>query len=170
MGWDTKPGSGRQTDYDPNRFYIHSTNRHNHSTSVRTIPRTTSFPPEIVAEMAQIVDDPRTPYRSKQDLIRDAVIHRLHHLATTLQDGSFVQSFDLFLLRESIAERQHEDDELESTIDLIDTEISRYRTNRNPDGIADVIEQARTAWIPPRLKRRWQRAIQTWEANLAELT
>ena len=32
--WGTQPGTGHTEEYDPGRFYIRATNRHNHHTTV----------------------------------------------------------------------------------------------------------------------------------------
>ncbi len=72
------PGrSDKHGAYDPHRFYTVSKNAHDHSENIQ-VP----FPPAVAALIKRVVElDALTEYRSKQDVIRDAVYHRLAFLA-----------------------------------------------------------------------------------------
>lgn len=166
MSWGTQPGSGQRVEYARTNFYIHSTNKHNHAHTVRTLPEHTRFPPEVVAQMREMVDDPLTPYRSLQDLIRDAVYHRLHDLAEMRQDGDFPPRFQTELLRQAIAHRHHEQEEFAETVEMIDKEVETAFPDA--DSIADLVATAKESFVPRRFHRRWTEAIARWEQRLDE--
>lgn len=63
-------------DYDPDEFYIRSTNKHDHRIQQRV-----SFPPAIQAAVQEVVRSGEWPvYRNTHDFVRDSVVHRLHYL------------------------------------------------------------------------------------------
>lgn len=63
-------------DYDPDEFYIRSTNKHDHRAQQRV-----HFPPAIQAALQEVINSREWPiYRNAHDFIRDAVVHRLHYL------------------------------------------------------------------------------------------
>jgi hypothetical protein len=73
--------------YDPNsystsNFYLRSKDRQGHSHPVRV-------PDDLVAPLTEVVQDIRYPYRTWQDLVRDALVHRMHQLRhhEILSDG-----------------------------------------------------------------------------------
>ena len=71
--------------YDPARIYTRSTNKFDHST-----PLTVGFPREVLALVGKIVSSGVWgEYRSNQDFVRDAVVHRLQTMAAQLGDKTF---------------------------------------------------------------------------------
>ena len=65
--------------YDPARIYTRSTNKFDHST-----PLTVGFPREVLALVGKIVSSGVWgEYRSNQDFVRDAVVHRLQTMMDT---------------------------------------------------------------------------------------
>ena len=71
--------------YDPARIYTRSTNKFDHST-----PLTVGFPREVLALVGKIVSSGVWgEYRSNQDFVRDAVVHRLQTMAAQLGDETF---------------------------------------------------------------------------------
>lgn len=72
-------------EYDPARVYTRSTNKFDHST-----PLTVGFPREVLALVGKIVSSGVWgEYRSNQDFVRDAVVHRLQARARDLEDQTF---------------------------------------------------------------------------------
>lgn len=62
--------------YKISNFYTRSTDSRGHKESIHL-----KVPPEIASTMSQIVQKGSIPqYRTVQDLIRDAIVHRLHYL------------------------------------------------------------------------------------------
>lgn len=63
--------------YDPNTFYIHSSDRRGHSKASGRF----SMPPDVVHRIGVFVADPRYPYETVQDFYRDSIVHRINELA-----------------------------------------------------------------------------------------
>lgn len=90
QGW----GAPAATNYDIEAFYVRATDAAGHSEASRV-----RFKPEIYNEIMAVVSAGIWPhYRSPHDLIRDAVVHRLHWLSDQTADpdirerlGSFVE-------------------------------------------------------------------------------
>lgn len=71
-----KRGSADVADYSPEKFYTHATDAKGHLSQMRV-----AFPPQIANEISKYVASGKYPdYRTAQDVIRDAVFHRLKWL------------------------------------------------------------------------------------------
>lgn len=172
--WRTQSGSGvRPPDYNRRKFYTHSTNEHNHGETIRQfspanaremgLPDTTKLPPEFVARIKYLVSSPKTAYRSVQDFIRDAIYHRLHDVEELHEDGTFMPFFDeeLFLL--GLEQHEMENQAFETIMERYGERVKRYEQERNPHGIADLIETARQRTPLLRHRMTYLRQIAEWE-------
>lgn len=66
-------------EYSPDNFYTRATDGKGHSELVHV-----KLPPHVASALAAIVQSRAVPeYRTTQDLIRDAVVHRLHYLRSS---------------------------------------------------------------------------------------
>lgn len=66
----------QDSGYNEDDFYTRSTDGHGHQRHVRV-----NFPPSVVGQIAEIIQSGRIgAYKTSQDFIRDAVVHRLHYL------------------------------------------------------------------------------------------
>lgn len=64
-------------DYDPDEFYVRSTNKHDHSEQTRL-----RIPGDVLAELGALIASKDIPeYRTISDFFRDAAVHRLHYIA-----------------------------------------------------------------------------------------
>ena len=74
-------------DYDPNSFYVDSQDRHGHSdwTRVRFNPATVTAVQKLIAT-GKLGDTPIAYFGA---FVRDALVHRMHHIAQMVDDGSF---------------------------------------------------------------------------------
>lgn len=64
------------TSYDETKFYVASTNEHDHDESTRV-----RMPKWLMAQLQELVRDGRLPaYRSIHDVMRDALVHRVHYI------------------------------------------------------------------------------------------
>lgn len=123
---ETEAGRIRD-EYASHKFYISSTDKHHNSERVRTSDQATiRVPPFVWALIAKWVDDERTPYRTAQDLIRDAVVHRLHQLQE---------------LSESIPDATWRGMRLQAEMARRASEASRYK-----ESIVQIREMMQTAW------------------------
>lgn len=176
--WRTRPGSGKTDHYDRREFYIRATNESDHYTTARVfsrglaqeqgMPETIALPHEVVAQIKQMVDDPRTPYRSIQDMFRDAVRHRLHDLAEMFEDGNYLNFVNEEAYRQDLVRMEEEDEAWERTIKFYDERVDHYAQKNNPHGISDVIEAFQLRTPPLRLRMKGLRAVGRWERRLEE--
>lgn len=77
----------RGDDYDPHRFYVEATNKHDHSVNTRL-----RLNPIIVAEVQRALQSGAfigTEIGSLGDSIRDSMHHRMKFLAGMIDDGHF---------------------------------------------------------------------------------
>jgi len=69
--------SRRAGEYDPDEFYVRSTNKHDHSDQTRI-----RIPGDVLAELSGLIASKEIPeYRTVSDFFRDAAVHRLHYIA-----------------------------------------------------------------------------------------
>lgn len=66
--------------YDQDRIYAHSTDGKGHYERIRV-----KLTPSMEAELARLVASQALPYRTIEDVIRDALVHRLHYHMTTVR-------------------------------------------------------------------------------------
>lgn len=65
------------TAYSIDKFYTQSTDKRGHTEHIRV-----GLPPGLLAKVQELVQGSQFPdYRTSQDIVRDAVYHRLHYLA-----------------------------------------------------------------------------------------
>ena len=65
-----------ESKYDPNEFYVRTVDKRGHKETVHV-----AMPPDLFAEIHETANNPNFPfYRTVQDLMRDAVLHRMHWL------------------------------------------------------------------------------------------
>lgn len=127
--WDTERGQS----YSLDSFYTRSTNKHDHSAEGKF-----RLPPHIQAAVAQIVDSKQFPQlRSIQDFYRDSVIHRLHHLNETIQDGRLEKQLSLEMRACRVAEKQKEVEELKQTVDNHTNNLELALSMRDSEAISD---------------------------------
>jgi|DewCreStandDraft_5_1066085.scaffolds.fasta_scaffold01803_14 hypothetical protein len=75
--WETETAS-----YSPDKFYTKSTDGKGHSETIYL-----KIHPTLARLMAEIIQSREIPeYRTAQDLIRDAVVHRIHYLRSRLAE------------------------------------------------------------------------------------
>lgn len=62
-------------DYSPDQFYLSSRDKKGFSTTLRI-----NLPPELMNELAMLAESKKLPYRTKADVVRDALYHRVEML------------------------------------------------------------------------------------------
>lgn len=74
--------SGRRKGYDPNQFYPYSRDAKGHSQPFRV-----DVPDGELNEMWEIVNASQGIYRTPQDFVRDAIVHRAKYLGEMFSEG-----------------------------------------------------------------------------------
>lgn len=73
--------------YSPDAFYVASTNSHDHSETAQV-----KMPKHLKRLISQFIQDASIPaYKSANDVIRDALVHRLRYLATEYQQSGAME-------------------------------------------------------------------------------
>ena len=127
-------------DYSPARFYTRSTNQFDHSQTVQT-----GFPREVMALVSKIVHAGVVPeYRSNQDFIRDAVVHRLHQVAAFLDDPAMDYTLTIERVQCILDQRAADIAALDRMAESIEDLAGRALTDQNWANLREVIRQAET--------------------------
>lgn len=77
--------AGETENYAVNKFYTSSIeNKHGNHRTIKNVP----IPPGLMGQMSALVQSGRIPaYKTIQDIVRDAIVHRLHYLADFTADA-----------------------------------------------------------------------------------
>lgn len=98
--------------YDQRRFYTRSVDERGHK-EVFHVP----FPPQIYGRIAELVSSKEIKeYRSPQDLIRDAVVHRLHVIGEMTRNGDLIRAVAVEQMLSDQYQMMMEMEELEKSI------------------------------------------------------
>jgi hypothetical protein len=130
--------------YDPDEIHTTSQDDHGHSIHLRVhCPKTWG------AILAQIVDSAQWPeYRSNQDIIRDALYHRLNWIDEQ-KDRSHIPSIQQALARARLQLRLLQDaadaEEWMAFSNMIQTTLNRRIAAGDYAGIKDFVQEAATA-------------------------
>ncbi len=77
-------------DYDPDKIYTASKDQQGHSHTLRI-----NIPDYLVARLAELVQSKAIPaYRTKEDFVRDAIVHRLAWIQDQLEHGRLAERFE----------------------------------------------------------------------------
>lgn len=116
------PGDDGQTDrswepddpgYSADNFYTVSADSKGHSAFFRV-----ALPTNVAAEINRLIASGNLPvYATSQDLIRDAIYHRLHWLGDRLLDPRLRHSMGV---QQRLADRRQQVDEVRALEDLVD--------------------------------------------------
>lgn len=107
---------GALHEFTHDNFYVSGTDKDGRESKVKLSEKrreTIGVPPWVSAQMQELVDDDGTPYRHKYDLIRDALVCRIHYLQER-RTNKKLESYEHFLQMAAIerevseAHRQHE--------------------------------------------------------------
>ena len=85
---DEFSGQGRPDGYDPDRFYLESTDSKGHSIAFRI-----RIPPDVARRIAEVVSDRSTPFRTTNDVIRTALVQYLNYMATSMVTNEHFAAF-----------------------------------------------------------------------------
>jgi|SRR5215469_2129601 len=85
------------TEYNPDEYYIHSRDTKGHGAHIRT-----QVPTNVARQIAVLIADPRLPYKTPADFVRDAIVHRIAKVEADLPDleptvDTFVRQANLAL-------------------------------------------------------------------------
>lgn len=132
-------------EYSADKFYTKSTDGRGNSELIQV-----KVSPFVFGLMAEIIESPDFPdYRTKADLVRDALVHRLHHLRAMAQDEARMASLKRktgMLMQEAQAERLKAEMEQEARfVDALVDIMGHGATSGNLTALGEAIDQAERA-------------------------
>ena len=90
--------------YSIDSYYCRSTDGHGHSENIQT-----KFPPEVAGILSSLVQSGRVPeYSSVQNVVRDAVIHRLIKVTREIGDGELERKITIEMQLAKLAAHRRE--------------------------------------------------------------
>jgi len=83
-----------EDEYDPTKFYTRSSDKQGHSTHLRV-----NIPKPLAGEMGELIASAAVPqYRRPEDVVRDAIMHRVKQISRMVDDGKLEQAVDMAML------------------------------------------------------------------------
>ena len=146
--WSTATSQG---EYGLEKFFCESTDRHGHHSTVKA-----NIPPTIHTQIATIVQGGKVPaYRTMQDLVRDAIFHRLQYLnEEILKDPKLARVISIEM---RLSEQQRAQDELDAEeryVDGVEAQLRRAVKLEDADLLAEVIDSAEVAMADENFRLR----------------
>jgi hypothetical protein len=121
VGWDPVGGKGT---YDPNQFYTSASDRQGHGKEIRT-----QVPTEVRAEISKIIESNIIPdYQTASDLVRDAIVHRLHTLQSKIRSGELQRVLNLTVLYHDNKRISDQREQFREMLQIIETNCTHYQT------------------------------------------
>lgn len=149
--WTTVSPGG----YARNRYYMKATDGHGHSDNVQVKITT-----QIGGMIGALVSSGTTAYRTNQDFIRDAIVHRLHDLHEMHKAGAIAGQLPEIIAKAAMeqakVERESRGDLCASTATEIEVLIQRGQTD-DIVHVLDGLEAISTNW--PEFDQRAARQV-----------
>ena len=139
--WGVSTPSG----YNPNAYYTQASDKKGHSAKMGV-----KIPVTIAGEVGVVVSSDKIPeYRTVQDFIRDAIIHRLHDIQQILDDPDLERKLTMYTIHdEAMRSKQARDqyaDMMESLQDQFTHLSTTGQTARLRTYLTDLIDKAEIA-------------------------
>lgn len=157
--------------YDIDNFYIRSTDSKGHSENVQA-----RLSPAMVGELGALIHSQQLPYRTVQDFIRDACVHRAKYVSDLISSGRAQElGFGPMIAAEAMIARIEQNRERRRLgIRLLEeagNEIKEMRDSGRRSEAWDVIEEfveTSQTWVDETVYPRMQAAIQDWRDMLVQ--
>lgn len=129
-----------KSDVDPDRFYVRSRDDSGHSEWMRI-----RVPPRLYDQVAEYVGKrSRVGWRSFNDAVRDALVHRVSYVARRYGDDDQQTSFQLYLAELDFLEEMAIEEEarrwVQQACEQLDSIVSEYSRRRQPDIALEKLE------------------------------
>lgn len=104
-----------QDAYDPTRFYTYSQDKKGHSVGIRI-----NIPKPLAGELSNLAKSGTVPaYRSTEDVVRDALYHRVKQIARMVDNGELEVAVDMAMLMSDELQMMDEAEEAKELIDAV---------------------------------------------------
>jgi len=114
--WDTLSDVGEQGKYSMDEYYCRGSDKRGHSGQMAL-----RLPPEVWGVMEELFQLRVFPYKTVQDLVRDAIVHRVYYLKAVIQSDRVDQSFAQLMNIQVILKRQQDAQEYGELLKQLDT-------------------------------------------------
>lgn len=143
MGWEIEPSRGEkysETRYNPRAFYVHSTDDNGNYRSIRLGPLT--VPPFVAGRINRLVQSERYPsYDTSQAVIRDLIIHGLHHRGEMEGDEDILDTIGFHTIQHKIAAKRETRAQMRRAFAEVRGEVTDMRDmKRDRDVIEGVVK------------------------------
>lgn len=152
--WDVVNTQG----YNPNGFYTQASDKKGHSAKF-----TVKVPVNVAGEIANVYQSGKIPeIRNVQDFIRDAIIHRLHQLQSTLDDPDLERKIGMWTIANEALRARHAREEYAEMVVAIDEQVQHLTVTRQTDKLraylTDLIDKTDIA-IPVEFRQEFTERI-----------
>lgn len=130
------PWATAQSGYAPDKFYTRSTNSHDHSETLYV-----KVSPALFAALNDAVEKV-SEYRTRADIVRDALIHRLHQVNEWVRAGINIQPIDTEVRLSEIEQAQADRAHWDHLVTSLDALLLKLVANGELDSAEHFIEQS----------------------------
>lgn len=158
------PFSTENNGYSVDAFYTRSTDGNGVSET-----KYVKMPPSLLAGIGDLVASKViADYRTEADFIRDAVYHRLHHVAMMKQDGKLVRLVNRQIMLARAANNLHEMAELENLLEQHGAAMEQAHSTGDMDFLREIIAGAEDDlnYLRPAHRSRLEDLIRDYQAKL----
>lgn len=139
--WETTAPTG----YGKNMFYTRASDKKGHTAKL-----TCKFPVNVAGEIASAVQSGKIPdYKTSQDFIRDAVIHRLHDIQGLIDDPDLERKITMWTIHNEALRARQQREEYVDMMSAIEEHIAHLTGTRQDKKLRlylnDLLDKAETA-------------------------
>lgn len=160
-------GKADNEGYSIDKFYTKSTDGRGHQKHVRV-----NAPPALVARASKMVKAEALPYNTVQDLVRDALHHRVHWLEKNVSNIEVDQDLVAVLrLQERIDYIRTEGETLEQLVDTLEESLELHYQRKNRKLLWTTIGEAERGLdaISPPYKGQVRELVSEYKEKAEEL-
>lgn len=153
-----KVGEGDFSDYDSSAYYLRASDRNGHVINI-TIP--TTYGPAI----AQLVESDLTPYKSKVDVARDALVHGIVRRLMEIRDhGAYIDaSWFAEVQMQHLREKAEKD---EAYVNGLEQSLELLAAHEDWASVLNLCRTDEPVPLPPALARRRDSLIDRFRARV----
>ena len=128
-------GTTTPVGYSPDANYTQASDKQGHSAKL-----TVKLPVNVAGEVAAAVQSGKiSDYKTAQDFIRDAVIHRLHYHAPTLDDQDIERKISMWTIHNDAMRAKQQREEYAEMMGSIEEHITHLSTTGQRKTLRDYL-------------------------------
>lgn len=128
--------------YSPDRFYVRGSDQAGHREEIRV-----KVAPDLADALAKIVQSKSIPeYSTIQDIVRDAIVHRLHYLHQSGMVNGVESALRRQMAIESMVQYEEWASKFSTTIMRLADQVRSLLREKDPDATAEAERIVRNAY------------------------